>query len=145
MEMMPSVCPTLEGVEGFIADTGPGSFTGVRVGVMMAKTWGVLRGVQVAGVPSYRLVSAQRAVVLPNKRGEWFSVLPGQQPLFVTEFPDGAVGYGPEVAEPTYPLAERCGEVWSELEWTDPMVLVPKYLVAPSISLPKSAFGAPPA
>ena len=43
---------TLADVEAFVAGLGPGSFTGVRVGVTMAKMWAFARNKPVVGISS---------------------------------------------------------------------------------------------
>jgi tRNA threonylcarbamoyladenosine biosynthesis protein TsaB len=71
--------------------TGPGSFTGLRIGVMSAKTiaWGT--GARLVGVDTHRLIAwqAARAIhremadvgnlaiasLIPAQRGEWFAKL----------------------------------------------------------------------
>ncbi len=45
-------------IEGIVVDIGPGSFTGVRIGVAAARALGLAWGVPVAGVGSLALVAA---------------------------------------------------------------------------------------
>jgi tRNA threonylcarbamoyladenosine biosynthesis protein TsaB len=59
---------------------GPGSFTGLRIGITLVKTWGVVKGVPVVAVPSVRVIVENlgaevqhAAVVLDAKRGQVFS------------------------------------------------------------------------
>jgi tRNA threonylcarbamoyl adenosine modification protein YeaZ len=87
-------------IEAFLADaevcfqdvdclacgTGPGSFTGVRVGVMYAKTLAFALGKQIIGISSfdaaaYENISINRAVVCPSKRNE---VIAAVYPAYAT-------------------------------------------------------------
>lgn len=77
----------LSALEGFqpmeytrvVVDVGPGSFTGVRVGVTMAKMWAETWGIPLFGVSSFDLISAER-VAIPSKKGEVFVRVPGSLP-----------------------------------------------------------------
>ena len=124
----------------FVADVGPGSFTGVRVGIVLAKSFGFLFGKLCAGVDAFDLIDSERMVFLPLKRGEFFVRLPDESPCTSSEPPEDAIGYGPGVDVQTYPLASRCGPLLAHLSPVSPEALVPRYLVEPSISLPKRPF-----
>ncbi|HXG23364.1 MAG TPA: tRNA (adenosine(37)-N6)-threonylcarbamoyltransferase complex dimerization subunit type 1 TsaB, partial [Chthonomonadales bacterium] len=50
---------TLEDMEGFGVDVGPGSFTGVRIGVMTVKTWADLLGRPVGAVTALEAIAAE--------------------------------------------------------------------------------------
>ena len=61
--------------------TGPGSFTGLRIGLSAARGLGVARNVPVIGVPSLLAISLSQpgpvAVLLDARRGEaWFQLFP---------------------------------------------------------------------
>ncbi len=43
---------------GIAVDTGPGSYTGLRIGVMIAKTLGYALGCPVVAVPTFRILAA---------------------------------------------------------------------------------------
>lgn len=66
---------TLDDIDCLVCGTGPGSFTGVRVGVMYAKTLAFALGKPIIGVSSfdaaaYEAVSVNRVVVCTSKRNE---------------------------------------------------------------------------
>jgi tRNA threonylcarbamoyladenosine biosynthesis protein TsaB len=71
---------TLKDIECIVCGTGPGSFTGVRVGVMYAKTLAFALGKPVIGISSfdaaaYEDISINRAVVCTSKRNEVIAAL----------------------------------------------------------------------
>jgi tRNA A37 threonylcarbamoyladenosine modification protein TsaB len=124
----------------FAADLGPGSFTGVRVGVTLAKTFAYLRAVRCYGATAFDLIDPDRTVVLPSKRGEWFVREMGREPYRVTDLSAAAgVGYGQGIEDPRYPLA--AGFARLPVGEIDAERLVPAYLVPPSISSPKKPYG----
>lgn len=133
---------TLSDASGFAADLGPGSFTGVRVGVTLAKTFAFLGSVKALGAPAFDLIDPAGPVVLPSKRGEWFVREPGKEPYRVTDL-DGiaAVGFGPGIEHPVYPSAARFGAILNRLVPVAAEELTPAYLVPPSISVPKTPYG----
>lgn len=126
--------------ELFVSDLGPGSFTGVKVGVTLAKTLAFARGKQTAGVSSFDLIDPVGVVVVPSKRGEWFVRRPGEAAFRSTVLPDEPYsGYGVGVEPLTYPRAERFAGL--ALNRVAAEVLTPSYLIEPSISVPKKGFG----
>lgn len=73
---------TLDQVGGFTVGIGPGLFTGLRVGVVTAKTLAQVTGAPILGVPSldtlaYAVRFTKRAIaaVIDGRRGEVFSAL----------------------------------------------------------------------
>lgn len=137
MAMLDGLVESLDAVDLFVADVGPGSFTGVRVGVTVAKSLGFAISVPVAGVTSFDLVSRESLVVVPSRKGEWFQRVPGQEPCIVRGLPEAATGYGPGLAEQVYPLAERYSPSLLT-QRASPESLVPLYVAEPSISRPKN-------
>ncbi len=127
----------LQDVRRIVVDVGPGSFTGVKVGLSITKTWGYALGVPVAGVTSFDLVSASGAVALPSKKGEFFfrdedgavSIVPG-------ESLSAAQGYGFPGGDlrPHAAKADPARRVFA-----DPMALEGFYVAEPSISQAKRA------
>ncbi len=129
-------------VDLFAADMGPGSFTGVRVGVTLAKSFGYLYERPVAGLPSFDLIAPARTVVLPSKKGEYFVRRPGDAPIRSPDLPEEAfVGYGPGIESETHPDASRFAEAGSRLVPQDVWSFAPEYLVEPGISIPKKPYG----
>jgi hypothetical protein len=125
----------------FAADTGPGSFTGVRVGVILAKTFGYLYDKPVSGANAFDLISPTVAVALPSKKGEYFVRVPGEEPYRTEDLPDGDVlGYGAVFQESRPPHAKRFAALASLLVPTTAEVFVPDYLIQPSISTPKKPY-----
>jgi tRNA threonylcarbamoyl adenosine modification protein YeaZ len=109
--------------ERILVSLGPGSFTGVRIGIATARALGVAWGAQVIGYPTLALVAAQAraqsgenaiTVCMNGGHGEWF----------VQHF-DGAGAPGPVrslspeeavAAEPKAVVAgNRAGELVAEL------------------------------
>ncbi len=130
----------LGGVELFAADIGPGSFTGVRVGVVLAKTLAFAHCAKVAGADAFDLVAADRVVVLPSKKGEFFVRVPGESPFRTADLPEDFVGYGNGLDPARPPSAAGFGPLLANLSAEDPMTFAPAYLIEPSISIPKKPY-----
>lgn len=141
-QMLAETGLTLEAARLFAADIGPGSFTGVRVGVTLAKTFGFLYGCSVAGASSFDLISVDRVVALPSKKAEFFVRHVGARALRCGELPLGDyVGYGPGIEPQSFPDAQYFKRVIDALEPEDPFAFAPAYLIEPSISIPKRPYG----
>lgn len=133
------VCPSLASVDLFVADIGPGSFIGVRVGVTLAKALAWCYGKPCAGVSAFDLIAPNALVAFPSKRGEYF-VRDGSRVSIATEPPVNAIGFGPHFETPTYPDPARAGLIWNDLRPVDPAHLIPDYVLEPSISTPKTPY-----
>lgn len=133
----------LSQMQGFVADVGPGSFTGVRVGVTVAKTLGWAQGVRVAGITSFDLI-ADGAVAVPSRREMYLlREAPGATPREVRagEFKAAnMVGYGNAFAEQRYPDPRRMSLYLGALTWSAPEELLPWYVLEPGISRPKTPY-----
>ena len=114
----------------FVSDLGPGSFTGVKVCVTMAKTMAFAQRVLAGGVSAFDLVSAEKPVALPSRKGEFFLRFPGEAPTIVTSLPSEAVVGQNPVSANALSLIDLVQPVRPEL-------LVPLYVAEPSISKPR--------
>lgn len=125
----------------FAADLGPGSFTGVKVGVTLAKTWAFAFGVPVTGAESFDLVDPSGTVVIPSKRGEFFVRRVGLAPIRTSELPDESfTGFGPGIEHAVYPTAESFAVLLPNLPRLRPEELMPHHLLEPSISRPRTPY-----
>ncbi len=120
----------------FVADVGPGSFTGVKVGVTMAKTMAFAHKVQVAGVTAFDLIDQDSAVAIPSRRGEWFLRMPGSEPVVTPALPDGVVDYR---HDKSFPLAQNAAGLVQLFIPIRPALLVPLYVAEPSLSKPRDS------
>ncbi|RYG19685.1 tRNA (adenosine(37)-N6)-threonylcarbamoyltransferase complex dimerization subunit type 1 TsaB [bacterium] len=114
----------------FAADLGPGSFTGVRVGIVLAKTFAWGQNAKCAGADAFDLVDPNGPVALPSRRGEWFVRTPGAEVERTRQQPD-TVGI---------PKAKGFARLVERLNPISPYELVPAYLIEPSISTPKKPY-----
>lgn len=127
----------LDQATGFIADLGPGSLTGVKVGVTLVKTWGFALGVKVAGISAFDLVSLVEPVVISPRRGEFFVRLPGGSPVVMSSDELASAGLVYDPLRKAAPLASRGAALVESLEWLAPQQLVPLYMTAPLVSIAK--------
>lgn len=124
----------------FAADLGPGSFTGVRVGIVLAKTLAYANGKLCVGADAFDLVAPDQVVVFPSRKGEFFVREPGQAPVRQIELPEGSfVGFGYGGPDRP-PEAARFGHLLDRLKAVPAEELVPAYLIDPSISIPKKPY-----
>ncbi|MBN9500961.1 MAG: tRNA (adenosine(37)-N6)-threonylcarbamoyltransferase complex dimerization subunit type 1 TsaB [Armatimonadetes bacterium 55-13] len=129
----------LEDARLFACDLGPGSFTGVKVAVTIAKTLALCQGKLVTGATSFDLIDADQLVVMPSKRNEYFVRYPGKDAMRRSELPDDPfTGFGPGLTSEVYPHAERFATILDRCVIVEPERLTPNYLIEPSISKPKS-------
>lgn len=128
---------TVGDLAGCVADVGPGSFSGTRVGVTLAKTLAFALGVRAAGVDAFDLIDPSTQVAIPVRRATYLLRRPGEAPV-LSESVEGATGYGAAFDAQHFPQADRV-EV-GRLQWVQPRELVPVPLLEPSISTPKKPF-----
>lgn len=129
----------LASIDLFAADIGPGSFSGVRVAVTIAKTLAWVHKKHVIGANAFDLVDPDGPVILPSKRGEWFLREVGRAPIRTDSWAEPVEGY-PKPENPRYPSAAMFAAIASRLQPQDPIGFQPAYLIEPSISTPKKPF-----
>lgn len=134
----------LTGCRTIVVDTGPGSFTGVKVGVTMAKIWAELAGAELRAISSFDLIDPAAIVALPLRTGMWLLRHPGREAEVVDELPSGLVpAYGRDGGR-----CPRAASAFHRLEFSHvagALDLVPAYVAEPNISVPKVAFRKAPA
>lgn len=129
---------------GIVVDVGPGGFTGVKIGVTIAKAFALAQPLQLWSVSTFDLISLEAVAVVSYKRGALIARTPGQAPRVVEGPPKGAVGYGEGLELQTYPDPASAFDARAHWVESTAVDLVPAYFVEPSISVPKRAFPAHP-
>jgi tRNA threonylcarbamoyladenosine biosynthesis protein TsaB len=128
-----------EGVEGLVVGIGPGSFTGLRVGIATAKALALSRGLPLRGVGTLDALARgigeaagdrQRLAVLDARRGEVAAALYG---------PDSERLWGPTLSSPEE-LAERtAGLEETALCGGSGAVRFRQQLTSPAVEIPDDA------
>jgi len=127
-------------VQEIWVDYGPGSFTGVKVGVTMAKIWAYATGAKLFAVSSFDLIAPTGIVAIPHKRGSYCIRRPGEEPIVEESLPkEQLFGYGIEGIPERYP-SFSLAEASSFLEISRADSLVPLYVAQPNISTPKQPY-----
>ena len=110
-ELLGEIGASVEGIEALVVGTGPGSFTGTRLGLALARGFALARGVSVAGVSTLDALAAAAPGVLPvidAGRREVFTKVGGEARALpaseldvdgVTCIGDGALRYRPTLVE----------------------------------------------
>lgn len=129
---------TVRDIDLFVADVGPGSFTGVKVGVTLAKTFAFALGKKCAGISAFDLIG-QVPVAIPARKGHYFlktstiEIVPEDDPRIKS-----AAGYGPAFCgREQFPDASRAADFIGKLDAVSAEELLPNYILEPSISQPK--------
>ncbi len=125
-------------IERLVADVGPGSFTGTRVGVAWVKAMGHALGLPVGSIAAWQLIEPVGVVAYPLKKGEWLIFRGGVMEISHDLPSEPFSGFGPGIENPIYPDASRCPV--ADVQWTTPVEILPIYAVGPSISVPKKPF-----
>ena len=122
LRMLQSSGVPLRDVKLYVADVGPGSFIGVRVGVTLAKTLAFANSVLAAGVTSFDLIDPDRTVAFPSKKGEWFIRRPGEEVGRAPALGEGQkLIHSPQGTDQTKPLSSvrEAGELANRKRGTE--------------------------
>lgn len=136
----------LNSVEAIAVDIGPGSFTGVRVGVMAAKSLAYLLNIDLIPVRSFHLIVDidSKTRVVGCKRGHWFIESESGAEMVEIFLVNDAQGYGDQILYPAYPdiiNAKILPYFLSESTRVTHDQLPVIYGAEPRISKPKSRMG----
>jgi len=131
---------SIQAIKGLVCDAGPGSFTGVKVGVTLLKTLGFALGVQVAAVSSFDLMIHHENIAVPIRKGHYILRKIGEVPEPCSLLPEGTIGYGIDFETQNYPYASRIAELFLDLKWVSAFELLPYYVLEPNISKPNKPF-----
>ncbi|HLK15739.1 MAG TPA: tRNA (adenosine(37)-N6)-threonylcarbamoyltransferase complex dimerization subunit type 1 TsaB [Fimbriimonadaceae bacterium] len=138
-EVLGSAGAKIDDIELFGADLGPGSFTGVRVGIVFAKVLAYGRRAKVFGATSFDLIDASGPAFVPSRRGEVLIRIPGEEPYRAPEPPPGAMGYA-FGEEGDFPDPGCFFGLTGALDLFEPELLLPSYFAEPAISTPKRPY-----
>jgi tRNA threonylcarbamoyl adenosine modification protein YeaZ len=120
-----------------LVDIGPGSFTGVRVGVTIAKVLAQLYGAPLFGVSTFDLIS-DGPVAIPSKKGEVYVRVAGSEPttmkVEVASDVPNIVMANAQTFETLFSTFPQHG-----LQESDALTLTPLYVANPSISQAKQS------
>lgn len=126
----------ITGYSQILVDVGPGSFTGVRVGVAMAKTWAHMASIPLFQTTVFDLIG-EGPVAVPSKKGEVFARLPGRFPVSMTlEEASGVEGLL-IAGEPEFHCLLQT--LPSAMQEVAPVSCVPLYCAPPAISVAKQS------
>lgn len=140
LRMIEEVSLHLDEIDLFVADRGPGSFIGVRVGVTLAKSLAWSVGRPCASISAFDLIAPDAVVAFPSKRGEYFVRVPGEPVIIAEKPPHGATGFGPHFANQVLPDPAQAKDLLNRLVPVEPAALLPDYVYEPSISTPKTPY-----
>lgn len=120
-----------------MADVGPGSMTGVKVGVTLVKTWAFALGVPCAGITAFNLICPSAPVVITPRKGDHWLREPGGSPRRLTAEEAATKEFSELIASSASPRAANALALVESLNWTSPELLAPLYLSEPLISQAK--------
>ncbi|MEO1747756.1 MAG: tRNA (adenosine(37)-N6)-threonylcarbamoyltransferase complex dimerization subunit type 1 TsaB [Pseudomonadota bacterium] len=111
-EALTTANQTLDDLQKVIVTIGPGSFTGIRVGVAAARGYGVALGIPVEGITTFALLNAEARQLLAKDAKTCVAITGGRGQIFAQRFGRHAEPVGtPHVInqdeETLFPLDER--------------------------------------
>lgn len=121
--------------EIYVADIGPGSFTGVRVGVTIAKTLAYANEKQAAGISAFDLIHPDGPAAVDSRKG--MCLVRDEQGVTELAQDDPRV----VAAKKGIPSAQNAARMFSTIKPVHPFALLPDYILEPSISKPKRGYG----
>lgn len=127
---------SIDEATGILVDIGPGSFTGVRVGLTLAKMWGELLSIPIHAVTTFDIIEPDKPVAIPSKKTEVYVRVPGEE--LTTMSLDQAKEQGFLIAGEA-----DLQSLFSSLPPTEhikliaPLDLLPNYVSQPNISVAK--------
>jgi tRNA threonylcarbamoyl adenosine modification protein YeaZ len=95
--------------EHVLVDCGPGSFTGVRVGLAAARAFGLAWRAEVSGYSSLALIAASAFAELDGPATLIVAIVGGHGEYFVQRFEKGVVAITPLASLKPHQAAELCG------------------------------------
>lgn len=129
-----------------VVDAGPGSFTGVKVGMTMAKLWAHQLSIPLGLVSSFdcladvgqpAMVALKKSEVLVREANGEFLTMSNEELAGCGAIPRG---YTRDGQYQTYPIVERVGQIRDLVVWADPLLALPEYGRPPSISQPRRPY-----
>lgn len=148
--------PTLDRIA---ATTGPGSFTGIRIGLAAARGIGLAAGKPVIGIDRFRIyrtfAAASLMIILESRRAELFVQIDRDAPQmwtknqiadYLTAHPDTHLTGDCAALFPnsfhtslSCPEVQLCAALATQVDATDPAFIPrPYYLRAPDVTLAKA-------
>ena len=128
---------TKNDVDVWIADVGPGSFTGVKVGVTIVKTIAYALKKEVASIASFDLIG-DGDVAVPSRKGK--HLLRAGDDVIEIDSDDARVLSAKryDYSGGDYPQAKAAARLLREVVPMRPELLLPNYVLEPNISVPKA-------
>lgn len=114
---------SLDDIDRIAVAQGPGSYTGLRIAVTIAKSLAWTKGIDLVGVSSLKVVAGNR---LDEHTGEL--ILPifdaRRQNIYTGLYTRGEDGELLEVMEEVHVAAEQWAEMLAQKEWSSPLTLI---------------------
>lgn len=124
-------------VQAVIVDLGPGSYTGLRVGIMAAKAWAYATGCRLVGIPSFAAIAWQSAEALKPLAAPailWVIGDAQQDRVYCQRFELGDSQSHPAVPRAVSPLQVRPCSEWMEA------VAGGAFIAGPAVRLHRAKF-----